>query len=64
MTEEMAKEILEQLKNGDISEYRVEKADFLAFQPALFNIKEFKNFRGAAKHGGAIVYTYEPGWTA
>ncbi|TSB47136.1 hypothetical protein [Alkalicoccobacillus porphyridii] len=64
MTEGLASEMLSKLINGDLSEYRVEKEEFLIFQPVLFNHEEFKNFRGAAKHGGAIVYTYEPGWTA
>ena len=64
MTEELARQVLEQLKSGEISEYRVEKEQFLAFQPELHKHPEFKNFRGAAKHGGVIVYTYQPGWTA
>ncbi|MEN0643345.1 hypothetical protein MKY91_09330 [Alkalicoccobacillus gibsonii] len=64
MTKELAKQVLEQLKSGEISEYRVKKENFLAFQPVLHKHPEFKNFRGAAIHGGAIVYTYNPGWTA
>lgn len=64
MTEELAKQVLEQLKSGEIEEYRVEKDQFLEFQPVLYKHKEFKNFRGVAKHGGAIVYTYDHGWTA
>jgi hypothetical protein len=26
--------------------------------------EDMKSFRGAAKHFGTVVYTYEPGWTA
>ncbi|MDQ0205813.1 hypothetical protein [Alkalicoccobacillus murimartini] len=55
MTEEMAKEILVQLKCGETSECRVAIAEFLTFQPVLFKHEEFKNFRGVANHGGAIV---------
>ncbi|MGN7311470.1 hypothetical protein ACTHQ4_10230 [Alkalicoccobacillus gibsonii] len=64
MTDELTRQVLEQLKSGEVSEYRVEKEQFLAFQPVLHRHEEFKNFRGGAKHGGAIVYTYKPGWTA
>ncbi|MBM0064943.1 hypothetical protein [Alkalicoccobacillus gibsonii] len=64
MTEELARQVLEQLKSGEISEYRVEQENFLAFHPVLHKYPDFKNFRGSAKHGGAIVYTYEPDWTA
>lgn len=64
MTEELANEVLDQLRKGEIEEYRVEKDVFPIFRLAFLAQEDMKNFRGAAQHHGAIVYTYEPGWTA
>ncbi|WDF02942.1 hypothetical protein [Shouchella hunanensis] len=64
MTEELANEILQQLRDGEIKEYRVEKNAFNVFRLALVAQEDMKNFRGNAQHKGAIIYTYEPGWTA
>ncbi|MFK3936508.1 hypothetical protein ACI2JA_03195 [Alkalihalobacillus sp. NPDC078783] len=57
-------EIINQLRNGSISEYRVEKQDFLEFREELIKQDDFKNFRGNAQHGGTTIFTYEPGWSA
>ena len=64
MTEELANEVFDQLRKGEIEEYRVEKDVFPIFRPVFLAQEDMKSFRGAAKHHGAIVYTYEPGWTA
>lgn len=57
-------EVIEQLRNGSVSEYRVEKQDFLEFRQELIKQDDFKNFRGNAQHGGATIFTYQPGWSA
>ncbi|GAF22771.1 hypothetical protein JCM19047_2541 [Bacillus sp. JCM 19047] len=64
MTEELANEVLGQLRKGEIEEYRVEKDVFPIFRPVFMAQENMKNFRGTAKHHGAIVYTFKPGWTA
>lgn len=51
-------DILEQLKEGKIQQIEIQKEEFLAFRSILTSHKNFKNFRGEAKQGGNIVYTY------
>ncbi|WP_368504141.1 hypothetical protein AB3N04_19100 [Alkalihalophilus sp. As8PL] len=63
MTVEEAKGILDQLRNGEIESYRVNKGNFLAFRAVLVAQADIKDFRGNAQHGGEAIYTYEPGWT-
>ncbi len=50
--------ILEQLKKGELSSYKVKKEDFLGFRAVLVKHENFKHFRGEAKQGGDIIYTY------
>ncbi|WP_456275744.1 hypothetical protein [Bacillus sp. AK128] len=50
--------ILDKIRNGELEEYLVSKEDFLPFREVLVNQSDFKHFRGIAKHGGAVVYTY------
>ena len=50
---------LEQLKEGDISSITVEKENFLEFRKELIQREDFKHFRGIAKQGGIVIYTYE-----
>lgn len=52
------KDILEQLKEGTIQQVEIQKDEFLAFRSVLTSHPNFKNFRGEAKQGGNIVYTY------
>jgi hypothetical protein len=61
---ELAQEILDQLRKSEIAEYRVEKDAFPVFRVVLLAQEDMKDFRGNAQHHGAIIYTYEPGWTA
>ncbi|MDV2685543.1 hypothetical protein RYX56_14345 [Alkalihalophilus lindianensis] len=63
MTVEEAKAILDQLRNGEMKTYRVNKENFLAFRAVLVAQADMKDFRGNAQHGGEAIYTYEPGWT-
>jgi hypothetical protein len=58
MTEEMAHQILEELKNGEIKEYLIEKNDFISFRQVLVKRADFRHFRGIAKRGGDVVYQY------
>ncbi|AIC95711.1 hypothetical protein [Shouchella lehensis] len=64
MNENLTNEILQQLRGGEINEYRVEKDVLNVFRLALVAQEDMKNFRGNAQHKGAVIYTYEPGWTA
>jgi hypothetical protein len=50
--------LLEQLKEGKVQQIEIQKDEFLAFRSILVGHKNFKNFRGEAKQGGNIVYTY------
>ena len=50
--------ILQQLKEGEITSYKVNKEDFLKFRDVLVKHEDFKHFRGEAQQGGDIIYTY------
>ena len=50
---------LEQLKEGNISSITVEKESFLEFRKELIQREDFKHFRGIAKQGGIVIYTFE-----
>ncbi|MEH7121841.1 hypothetical protein V7122_09200 [Bacillus sp. JJ1532] len=58
MNEEQIQEILEKLKNGELSEYYVTKEEFLPVRIVLVKRDDFKHFRGIAKRGGAVLYSY------
>ena len=58
MNKELAVELLEQLKTGQLSEIVVKKEDFLAFREQLIQRSDFKHFQGIAKHGGVTIYKY------
>jgi len=60
MTEEMAKELLEQLKRGQIREIYVKKEDFPVFRQVLVQREDFGNFRGIAQKGGGVIFHYLP----
>ena len=51
-------QILEQLKEGEISSYQVKKEEFLMFRAVLVKHENFKHYRGEALQGGDIIYTY------
>lgn len=50
--------MIEQLKNGEVTSIEVEKGDFLDFREFLVKDEMFKQFRGIAKQGGNIEYTF------
>jgi hypothetical protein len=58
MNKEEINSILEQLKEGSISEAFVLKSDFLSFREVLVQREDFKRFKGIAQRGGDVVYTY------
>ena len=49
---------LNELKEGIRSSFSIEKEEFLAFREVLIQREEFKHFRGIAKQGGKVIYTY------
>jgi hypothetical protein len=50
--------ILDELRSGEVREYRVQKGEFLKFRQHLIAQDDFKHFRGIAQQGGDIIYTY------
>jgi len=52
-------QLLQELKEGIQSSVTISKEEFLSFREALIARADFKHFKGIAKQGGSIVYTYE-----
>ena len=50
--------ILDQLRNKEIESFEVSKQEFMEFRNVLVNDIQFKHFRGEAKQGGNVVYTF------
>ncbi|KGR83907.1 hypothetical protein [Lysinibacillus odysseyi] len=55
---EKYKDLLNQLRNGEIEKVEISKADYLAFREVLVQDPQFKHFRGEAKQGGNIVFKF------
>ena len=51
--------LLEELKDGSLPFLTITKEEFLAFREILIAREDFKQFKGVAKQGGSVVYTYE-----
>lgn len=51
--------LLEDLKVGSLPFITITKEEFLAFREILIARQDFKRFKGVAKQGGNVVYTYE-----
>ncbi|GAF20574.1 MULTISPECIES: hypothetical protein [Shouchella] len=64
MDQHEAQQILGQLRSGEIKEVVVTKEQFTLFREVLVEQDDKKDFRGNAQHRGAVIYTYQPGWTA
>lgn len=58
LNQEQINEILEMLKNHQLSEYYVKKNDFLEFRKEIVKRDDFKHFRGIAQRGGDVLYQY------
>lgn len=50
---------LNELRDGTRSSLTIEKENFLSFREVLVQTEDFKHFRGVAKQGGILIYTYE-----
>lgn len=51
--------LLEELKDGSLPFLTITKEEFLAFREILIAREDFKQFKGVAKQGGNVVYSYE-----
>lgn len=47
-----------QLRTGEIDSLTITKDEFLPFREILIKQQDFKHFRGVAKQGGAITYSF------
>lgn len=52
------KNILDQLRQGELQSVIIKKEEFLQFREHLIKDEQFKNFRGEAKQGGDVVFTF------
>lgn len=59
MDEKLAAKLLDELRNGTISELLVKKEDFPTFRNVLVKQNDFKHFRGIAQRGGDVIYHYQ-----
>ncbi len=50
--------ILNQLRHRQIKQVEIAKGEYLAFRQVLVKDPQFKHFRGEAKQGGNVVYTF------
>lgn len=64
MDEQQAIKLLDQLRNGEVTECKISKNDFLLFRNELMKQDDVKSFRGNAQQGGDVIFTYEPNWTS
>ncbi len=55
---EKYKIMLNQLSNGEVSSIEINKEEYLHFREILVKDTQFKHFRGEAKQGGNIVFTF------
>lgn len=55
---EQYKKMLDQLRNKEVASFEITKEEYLQFREILVKDEQFKHFRGEAKQGGNIVYTY------
>lgn len=55
---EKYKDMIEKLKNGEINNIEITKEEFLQFREVLVKDEQFKHFKGEAKQGGKVIYTF------
>ncbi|HWK24065.1 MAG TPA: hypothetical protein VNS08_13615 [Ureibacillus sp.] len=55
---EKYQKMIEQLKNGEVESIEIPKGEFLQFRGLLVKDEMFKHFRGEAKQGGDVVFTF------
>lgn len=51
-------QLIEQLRTGKIDHIAVSKEQFEQFRQIIVNLPDFKHFRGEAKQGGGVIFTY------
>lgn len=51
-------QVLQKLIEREIEFYEVSKEEFLDFRKELVQHEKFKHFRGEAKQGGSVIFTY------
>lgn len=49
---------LNQLRNKEVASITISKAEYLQFREQLIKDPQFKHFRGEAKQGGDVVFTF------
>ena len=54
------KAMLDQLRSGEVKSILIKKDEFLQFRELLVKDAKFKQFRGDAKQGGDVVFTFLP----
>ena len=52
------KKLLDQLRNKEVSSILIKKDEFLQFREQLVKDEQFKHFRGEAKQGGDVIFTF------
>lgn len=52
------KELINQLRNGEINRISISKEQFEEFRQLIVTLPDFKHFRGEAKQGGSVDFTY------
>ncbi|MEO4054302.1 hypothetical protein [Solibacillus sp. CAU 1738] len=50
--------MIDELRNGEVQSIQLSKENFLEFRKVLIQDPQFKHFRGEAKQGGDIVFTF------
>jgi hypothetical protein len=50
---------IQDLRVGTIHSLNISKEEFLEFREILIKQEDFKHFKGIAKQGGIVVYSYE-----
>lgn len=50
--------MIKQLENGEINRIIIQKEQFYLFREIIVKHPKFKHFRGEAKQGGTIIYTF------
>ncbi|ATP39167.1 hypothetical protein CSE16_03485 [Solibacillus sp. R5-41] len=52
------KKMVDQLRNGEVETIHIKKSHYLQFREQLIKDEQFKQFRGEAKQGGDVIYTF------
>lgn len=52
------KQLLDQLRHQEVESVTISKGEYLQFREQLVKDEQFKHFRGEAKQGGDVVYTF------